>query len=377
MTVSLTALVPDRPHLLALGEPTHGDNALLRVRNELIRDLVEHDGYRTITIESDCLAGLLVDDYVTGADGDLDEVMARGFSHDWGAFGGNRDLVRWMRSHNQQRPESEQVRFAGFDGPLEITGARSPRAALIGLFAFLAARVEATLLPCTMDTLDELLGDDDRWPDQAAMMDPSRSIGRTPQAAALRLHTDELAAALTAHTPHLMSTSTPREWERAHLYARTAAGLLRYHHWMADTSPSRMARLLSARDAIMAGNLLALRGPVIAYGHNAHLQRTRSSMSFGGPPVSWWGAGSIVSAVLGDRYAVLAGAIGTLRAHGIGTPEPDTIESRLYARGPSPFAVDPRELTATTARVSPWFGYAPLDPAEVARFDGVVFVPDC
>jgi hypothetical protein len=27
-------------------------------------------------------------------------------------------------------------------------------------------------------------------------------------------------------------------------------------------------------------------------------------------------------------------------------------------------------------RVSPWFGYSPLDPAHVASYDGIVFVKD-
>lgn len=52
----------NRPRLLALGEPTHGEDALLELRNELFRQLVEQEGYRTITIESDCLRGLIVDD---------------------------------------------------------------------------------------------------------------------------------------------------------------------------------------------------------------------------------------------------------------------------------------------------------------------------
>src|SRR5215213_7437745 len=79
-------LLPGRPRLLALGEPTHGDEVLLDLRNDLFRQLVEQEGYRTITIESDCLMGLVVDDYVTSGTGVLDEVMKRGFSHDWGAF---------------------------------------------------------------------------------------------------------------------------------------------------------------------------------------------------------------------------------------------------------------------------------------------------
>src|SRR4051812_34908001 len=85
-------LLPSRPRLLALGEPTHGEDALLDLRNELFRQLVEQEGYRTIAIESDCLRGLLVDDYVTSGAGTLDEVMEHGFSHGWGASAANRAL---------------------------------------------------------------------------------------------------------------------------------------------------------------------------------------------------------------------------------------------------------------------------------------------
>src|SRR3989475_2624844 len=130
-------LLPTRPRLLALGEPTHGEDVLLDVRNELFRQLVEQEGYRTIAIESDCVMGLVVDDYVTSGTGTLDEVMERGFSHEWGAFAANRELVRWMRAYNDGRPGSERLRFAGFDGPLEITGAASPRQALAALHAYL------------------------------------------------------------------------------------------------------------------------------------------------------------------------------------------------------------------------------------------------
>src|SRR5690606_30672874 len=103
-------LLPARPRLLALGEPTHGADILLEARNELFRQLVEQEGYQTIALESDCLLGLVVDDYVTSGTGSLDQVMERGFSHEWGAFAGTRELVRWMRAYNDGRPAPEQVR---------------------------------------------------------------------------------------------------------------------------------------------------------------------------------------------------------------------------------------------------------------------------
>ncbi len=385
MTAAPTAdavlgLLPGRPRLLALGEPTHGEDVLLDLRNELFRQLVERAGYRTVAIESDCLLGLVVDDYVGSGTGTLDEVMERGFSHGFGASAANRELVRWMRAYNDGRSGPERLRFAGFDGPLEITGAASPRPALTALHGYLAARVDADLLPCTAETLDRLLGADDRWTDPAAMMDPSRSVGQAPDAQRLRLLADDLVALLDARTPHLIAASTREDWHRARLYGRTAAGLLRYHFWMADTSPGRMARLLDLRASMMAANLLALadRGPALVYAHNGHLQRDLSTMRMGGLPLEWWSAGAIVDAHLGDGYAFLATALGTIRHHGVDAPPPDTVEGLLYALPAERCLVDPRRLAgaAPAARVSPWFGYAPLDPAHLTNIDGIVFVKD-
>ena len=377
-------LLPNRPRLLALGEPTHGEDILLEVRNDLFRQLVEQEGYRTIAIESDCLRGLNVDDYVTSGTGTLDQVMERGFSHEFGASAANRELVRWMRAYNDGRPEAERVRFAGFDGPLEITHAASPRQALTALHSYLTARVDADLLPCTAETLDRLLGADERWTNPAAMMDPAQSVGRTPEAERLRLLADDLVALLDPQTPHLIAASSPEEWHRAGLYARTATGLLRYHSCLADPSPVRMARLLGGRGSMMAANLLALaeRGRTLVYAHNAHLQREQSTMRLWQGPVDWWSAGAIVDAHLGDGYAFLATALGTIRHHGVDTPPPDTIEGLLYALPEDRYLVDARRLAAAldaptpAPRVSPWFGYAPLDPTHVANYDGIVFVKD-
>ncbi|MFG2076529.1 erythromycin esterase family protein, partial [Nonomuraea maritima] len=237
-------LLPARPRLLALGEPTHGEDALLHLRNELFRRLVEQEGFLTIAIESDCLLGLAVDDYVTHGTGTLDEVMEHGFSHGFGASAANRELVRWMRAYNEGRPSAERVRFAGCDGPFEMTGPASPRRAVTALHAYLAARLDTDLLPCSAPTLDRLLGPDDAWTDPAATMDPSRSIGRSAEAGELRLIAGDLAALLEAQTPYLIAASSRDDWDRVRLHARTATGLLLYHFWMADTSPGRMPRLM-------------------------------------------------------------------------------------------------------------------------------------
>ena len=388
-SASVLGLLSHRPRILALGEPTHGEDTLLHVRNELFQQLVEREGYRTITIESDCLMGLVVDEYVTSGAGTLDEAMERGFSHGFGSSAANRELVRWMRSYNEGRPASEQVRFAGFDGPLEITGPAGPRQALSAVHDYLATYVEADLLPCTAQTLDDLLGADQRWTHPDAMMDPARSVGQTAEADRLRLIADDLVALLEEQAPLLLTATSREDLDRARLYGRTAVGLLRYHHWLADTSPGRMTRLLGLRDQMMADTLLALaeRGPVLVHAHNAHLQREKSSMRLWEVGrMEWWSAGALVSARLGSEYAFVATALGTIRHQGVDTPPPEALEGLLYALPEDRYVVDARGLASALAatwgdtrpehRVSPWFGYAPFNPAHLAASDGIVFVKD-
>ncbi|WP_405063431.1 erythromycin esterase family protein [Kribbella sp. NBC_01505] len=367
-------MLSNKPRLLALGEPTHNENQLLYLRNELFQQLVA-EGYRTIALESDCLRGLVVDDYVTSGLGDLDEVMASGFSHEWGGLEGNRQLVQWMRAFNEGR--SDQVRFAGFDGPLEISGPESPRHVLTTLHNYLATWLDADLLPGTSDALDDLLGSDERWTNPAVMYEPDQSIGQTPEAERLQLLAGHLTALVDTQTPYLLKASSREEWNRARLYARTATGLLRYHYWMADTSPSRIARLLAQRDLMMAANLLDLtdRSPTLVFAQNAHLQREESSMNMAGALHHWWSAGALVNAQLGEQYAFLATAIGTMHHHEVGTPPEDTIEGVLYAQDQQ--LIDPRTLTGPLKpRVSPWFGYAALHPDHLPSLDGIVFVKD-
>jgi erythromycin esterase-like protein len=360
--------LPDRPLLLGLGEARHFVGELGELRNEIFRHLVAHEGYRSFAIESDCLMGLVVDDYVTTGAGTLDDVMDRGFSHGFGTSPANRDLVRWMRAYNEEH--DEKLRFFGFDGPLEYWAA-SPRQALTALYALLTGPLPCTVV--TREALDTLLGPDDRWANEATAMDPSRSIGRSADAQRLRLIADDLVALLDTQAPQLSA----QDRERAALYGRTATGLLRYHYWMADTSRARWIRLSALRDAMMAANLHAVaeRGPALVSASNLHLQRNKSFMQFGDQQLEWWSAGAISATHLGDRYAFLASALGTA---GDDTPPPDTVEGLLSTLPWDHAIVDARRLaealTNPAPRISHDFAYFPLDPAQLDMIDGVVFL---
>ncbi|MFI6818197.1 erythromycin esterase family protein [Nonomuraea sp. NPDC050328] len=360
--------LPAAPRLLGLGEARHFVGELGEARNELFRHLVEHEGYRSFALESDCLMGQVVDRYLATGEGDLDEVMERGFSHGFGASPANRELVRWMRAYNAEH--GTRLRFFGFDGPLEYWAA-SPREALTGLYALLDGPLLAAIV--SAETLDELLGADERWSNEAAAMDPARSIGRSPEAERLRVIADDLVALLETRTPQL----DPAEREQAELYARTAVGLLRYHYWMADASPQRWGRLSALRDAMMAANLraLAAHGPALIYSSNLHLQRDQSVMALGEQSLEWWSAGALVSAALGEQYAFLASALGTLDGD---APAPGTVEALLSGLPWDAALVDARRLAETAGqadrRVTGDFAYFPVDPAQLGRIDGLLFL---
>ncbi|GAA0354101.1 erythromycin esterase family protein [Actinoallomurus spadix] len=359
--------LPARPLLLGLGEARHFVGELGEVRNEIFRHLVEHEGYRSFAIESGCLRGLVVDDHIRTGAGTLDDVMERGFSHRFGTSPANRELVRWMRAYNEEH--DEKLRFFGFDGPLEYW-AESPRQSLTALHALLDGP-----LPCTRETLDALLGPDDRWSNEATAMDPSQSIGRSADARRLRLIADDLVGLLDTQLPRLSAADR----ERAALHARTATGLLRYHHWMADASPARWARLSALRAGMMAANLRAVaeHGPALVFAGNLHLQRSKSVMPFGDQRLEWWSAGAIAATSLGDRYAFLASALGTA---GDEAPPPDTVEGILSTLPWDRSLIDARRLaeavTQAAPRVSRDFAYFPLDPAGLDRIDGIVFLKE-
>src|SRR5690606_15342449 len=108
--------------LLALGEPAHRELSFGAARNLIFERLVEL-GFRSIAVESDRVAAIMVDDYVRAGVGTLDRVLAEGFSHEFGAHPANRSLVAWMRSHNERQPPERRLAWYGFDAPMETLSA--------------------------------------------------------------------------------------------------------------------------------------------------------------------------------------------------------------------------------------------------------------
>lgn len=367
----LLAARTEPPALLALGEPTHGIKAFPLLRNEILSHLVDR-GYRSIALETDFFAASVVDDYAAGRAGELDTVLATGFSHGFGNVPGNRELVEWLRARNAGRAPHDRVRFYGFDAPTEFASAPSPRRALSEAVAYLPE----ALRPDSVRDLDVLLGADADWTNEAAMFDPAASIGGSDRARALRIVADDVASALRRAAPGL----PPTGYAHAAAHARTAQGLLRYHAAMATSAPDRIATLLSVRAEMMADNLLAIvarerrRGPTLVFAHNVHLQRARSSMAVGEEEASWGSAGALAALALGERYVFLASDANP-------RSEPGTLQG-LLAEATTRRALFPAQalsaaLPPSTRAGDPIVpGHIPLKPADLAGADGVIFIAD-
>jgi erythromycin esterase-like protein len=378
------------PRLLGFGEAMHGEEALPRLRNQMFQHLVEHEGYRSIALESSSLAGLTVDTFVAGGAGSLDDVMRHGFSHGSGESEANRELVSWMREYNRDRPHADRLRFFGFDAPTEMVGADSPRRALAALHRYLAPHVDPHLLPCAADTIDHLIGDDERWTNPAAAMDPSQSVGSSNDARELRFIADDLLTLLMAESPRLVSATSRDDWWQASLYGRSAAGLLRYHAGMADTSPGRMGRLLGVRETMMVDNLLAImenqarQGPTFVFAHNGHLRKGQTHMQLREHSLRWWTAGAIVDTHLGDQYAFIASALGAAPHQGINAPQADTPEGLLSSLPENQYLIAAGPLASALASTgdklrkrtdtSSNYTYFALEPGRVDETDAVVFI---
>ncbi|WP_184691537.1 erythromycin esterase family protein [Saccharothrix tamanrassetensis] len=361
--------------LLALGEPTHQEPAFAWVRNELFARLVDR-GFRSIALETDRVAALTVDDFVQRGVGTLDAAMGEGFSHGFGELDANRQLVAWMRDYNENRPAEERLAFHGFDVSTEMMSAPSPQRYLEHARDYLGIDLD----------LAALAGDEERWSRTEAIMDPAMSVGATAEADRLRSVADDMLTSLYARAPELVAATSRAEWLRARTHLTAGLGLLRYHRQAAVRleQSARISLLSATRDALMARNLLdirgveAHRGATLVFAHNLHLRRSLSTWRPADMDVSWYGAGAVVECLSDEQYTFVAGSLGRSEALGLGEPEAGTYESSLQGRVTGWGLTTPTAVTSARTRTdtTPAQGYFPLDETTLDAADAILHISD-
>jgi erythromycin esterase len=101
--------------IVGLGEATHGTSEFFRMKHRLFRYLVEQHGHKAIAFEADFAESVYLDNYIMGANGDLESLM-KTVMHFWTWKTHEvKDLLEWMRSYNMDRPVNERIRYFGID----------------------------------------------------------------------------------------------------------------------------------------------------------------------------------------------------------------------------------------------------------------------
>ena len=377
--------------LLGFGEALHGGKDLLVLRNRLFQRLVEKHGFSAIAIESSFPRGHIVNEYVLGrGPSSYDTIQNTGFSHGFGALEANRELVEWMRQYNADPSHEVKLQFYGFDSPTEMTGTDSPSQVLHFVLDYLVA-IDSSSGQDYRQRIEPLLGKDSSWENPAAMMDPTKSVGLSPTATALRIETEELISELQVRRPELVAKSSQSRYLEALQYASEARQLLNYHAELARTSNNRTSKLLGMRDAMEANNLAYIvsserdrGGKVFAFAHNSHLKRGKMQWQLGADLQIWWPAGSHLSSMLGSRYAVIGSAVGVSEPNGIKQPEIGTLEEKLTSTlGPVRFiptykgqGLPTSEITALPTRSGSTknFSYFPLTSQSFTDYDWLAVV---
>ncbi|MFD4640924.1 erythromycin esterase family protein [Lentzea sp. NPDC058436] len=363
MSQDIREFITPFTELLGFGEPTHREHAHTWIRNELFEQLAGL-GFRSIALESCRIRGLLVNDYVQGAPGDLDVVMKEGFSHTFGEnWPANRELVQWMREYNADRAPDARLSFHGFDFQTETTSAPSPRAYLEHARDFLGEDVDLTI-------------DDEKWSRDEAVLHSEQSPGQSEEAVRLR----EIGTGMLRRL-HGRKT-TDEAWSRAETHLQAGLSLLQYHRECAEPNPLgvRLNRLCQMRDGVMARNLLEIRraeaskGPTFVFAHNAHLQRTNSSMEMAGERIEWFSAGALVAPILGDQYTVIGGTLGRNDSFGLGEPDKATPEGQLQSRFTTWGVTKDKPSGPSRQDTRLEMGYFPLDEHLMAGVDALLHV---
>ncbi|PWK84302.1 erythromycin esterase [Lentzea atacamensis] len=368
MSQDIREFISPFTEILAFGEPTHLEDAHTWIRNELFEQLAGL-GYRSIALETCRVRAVMVNDFVQHGMGDLDTVMKEGFSHRFGEWPANRELVSWMREYNADRPAAERLAFHGFDFQTETTSAPSPRPYLEHARDYLGEDVDLVI-------------DDEEWGRDEAVLDSTRSPGRSEEAVRLREIGTGMLRRLHARMPELVADTSREEWNNAELHLTAGLSLLRYHRECAEPNPLgvRITRLCQMRDGVMARNLLEIRrieagrGPTFVFAHNAHLQRTNSSMEIAGERIEWFSAGALVAPVLGDQYTVIAGTLGRNDSFGLGEPDKATLEGQLQSRFTTWGMTGDKPEGETRKDTKLEMGYFPLDQHLLAGVDALLHV---
>jgi erythromycin esterase-like protein len=319
--------------IVSLGEATHGTREHFQLKGRIIEHLVESGGFSAVGIEASYADTLAVNRYVLTGEGDLNTVVAGMGFWTWSTEE-VAELVQWIRDHNAQAPEGEQVRFYGFDAQPTLSPLRAAAAYLTRAGQPLTGEDAALVEALTSDAglLARRQAEASRDPQQLQRLD---ALG-----ARLLDHFDR-------EKERLIAATRPDDYA-AHRQAAVA---------MRQAVEIAMAGSGGTRDRIMADNvdwILAQKGEdsrIVLWAHNGHVMHgERDGVRM---------MGGVLEQRHGDDHLTVGFMFGAGGFQAIG-PSEGSPQPRLrpFIVGPEPGSID-----AIFARVELPLYYVDLRPA--------------
>jgi erythromycin esterase len=214
--------------------------------------------------------------------------------------------------------------------------------------------------------------------------DVGKDIGLSLRAQELKLVVKDFAAELQVRGEELVTKSDRGAFDAALHDISVAEGLLGLHAALA-----RRVSLddgVSMRDKMQAEHLVYVaereeaRGKLLVHLHNAHLRRTRTKL----PWYEFLPTGAHLERLLGARFAVIGGALGTSEENSVAAPEAGSLEARFLARQSDFFLPVWRAkkfpegalaaLPVRTGSKHPLVTYTPLFEQSATDLDGIAFL---
>lgn len=366
--------------LFGITEPLHGGQNFLLLRNQLFQYLVESYGFVAIAIESSYTNSLIINEFIHGKNFDLHTLKNDGFSHGFGNYTSNIDLIEWMRNYNCLEAHHVKLNFYGIDAITQSYFTPSPSQTLLFVLNYLSC-TGPNLFKKYNTLITSHLGSDSDWENPEALMDPSKSIGNSSSAVSLRIIIENLNTDLTIQSPDLIAKGGKDKFLEVITHLNIAQKLLIYHASLA--SKESVSTLLGIRDSIIADNIKYIyerekhKGKILLFAHNSHLQRSKAIW----PWYEFWPAGALLNDIFGSKYFVIGSSIGISEANGISKPEEGTLENVFMTSESSDFFISTKNFSKTdlqkyqvrsVSKKNP--GHSVLSAQSFKDFDYIVFL---
>ncbi|TDD57011.1 erythromycin esterase family protein [Nonomuraea terrae] len=307
--------------VVALGESSHHIREFYQARHRILRFLVERCGFRVYALEAPFTQGQVLDAWVQGAPGTVEQVAETGIAMSLGRCRQMYEVLTWMRQRNETT-EGPSLRCVGTDLPGAFG---SPLPALDELAGYLNRAC-----PDALPALETAVEVAERFHDPVTMRAFARYQKLGPgERDALTSALSQVKALMQRLTFVQRSRGHGAEHDTALWHLRGAWYLDQLHR---ATAAEGFEVASTFRDVYMAESVLRLLDGdagtrVVLAAHNWHIQKTPAAEGGGRLLLP---TGAHLAAALGDGYR----AIGLTSSHGrtaiVGEPTPERPEGTWY-----------------------------------------------